>query len=72
MTLKNRVKNVEKKLGISEGHNYFATFEDGVYLLKPNGFDIKENVKMTAKEFEKWQSSKGENDQLFIVSRREN
>jgi hypothetical protein len=39
--------------------------------LQPNGFDITESVKMTEKEFEKWQGSKGQNDQLYIVSRRE-
>jgi hypothetical protein len=71
MSLKSRVKSIEKKLGVSEGHNYFALKKDDGYILQPNGFDITESVKMTEKEFEKWQGSKGQNDQLYIVSRRE-
>ena len=67
MTLKNRVKNVEKKLGISEGLISFATLEDGVYKVWVNG----EMVEMNETEFEKWQASKSEKDVLFIVKRRE-
>jgi hypothetical protein len=71
MSLKNRVKNLEIRSGTDEGLMYFVLVADGIYTLKANGADILENVEMSESEFAEWENTRGENDCIFVISRRE-
>jgi hypothetical protein len=71
MSLKNRVKNLERCSGTGEGLMYFVLVSDGIYTLKANGADILENVEMSESEFAEWENTRGENDCIYIISRRE-
>ena len=71
MSFKSRVRRLEKRANINQGMIYFVLENNDSYKLMKNGADVLEDVEMTQKEYEKWHSSKSENDVLFIVKRRE-
>ena len=72
MSLKNRVENLERlRSGTDEGLMYFVRHEGEIYTLKANGADVTQEVEMTESEFAEWENTKGENDCIFVISRRE-
>jgi len=71
MSIKTRLENLEKRVGVGVGSFYVVYREDDTYSLKKNGSDVLEDVEMKKDQFEKWQSSRLEKDVCFIVSRRD-
>jgi len=69
-TMGKRLEELERS-GTGTGLIYFVMVADGVYTLQPNGADIEEKVVMNEKQFAKWENTKGPNDCIFVVGRRE-
>jgi len=66
MTLKNRVKRLEKKAGVDQGMIYMVhQQEDGLYHF------LRDERVMNEAEFAAFERSLSENDNLILITRRE-
>jgi len=69
-TIARRLEDLERS-GTGNGLIYFVMVADGIFTLKENGADIEEDIEMTEAEFAKWENTRGPNDCIYVVKRRD-
>jgi hypothetical protein len=69
-TINRRLSDLERS-GTGNGLIYFVMVADGVFTLKENGADVIEDLELTEAEFAKWENTKGPNDCIFVIRRRD-
>jgi len=69
-TINRRLEDLERSRS-GTGLMYFVRVEGDVFTLQPNGADVTEALEMNEQEFAKWENTKGPNDCVFVIRRRE-